>query len=61
MSKQEGAQEKPLGNCPRTVALYKPGHHMPGVNHSFSWTGAVPLTGELRCTLCGQLKDEVQS
>jgi hypothetical protein len=42
--------------CPRTLALYKPGQPMPGVPHHFAYTGSVPCTGSLRCTLCGVVK-----
>jgi len=41
-------------DCPRTFALYLPGQRIPGVGHRPRWTGAVPLTGVLRCTLCGK-------
>lgn len=39
--------------CPRTFAVHQPGIPQPGVVHNFRWTGSVPLTGRLRCTLCG--------
>ena len=42
--------------CPRTLALYKPGQPMPGVVHHFAYTGSVPCTGQLRCTLCGVIQ-----
>lgn len=46
--------------CPRTFAIYRPGEPMEGVSHSFSWTGSIPMTGSLRCMLCGQIKDKIQ-
>ena len=52
-----GLEEPPLpalDTCPRTLAIYKPGVPMTGVNHHFAWSGSVPMTGTLRCTLCGQ-------
>jgi hypothetical protein len=39
--------------CQRTFALYRPGVPLPGVSHRFAWSGSVPCTGRLRCTLCG--------
>ena len=38
--------------CPRTLALVNPGVSM-GDPCSFAWTGRIPLTGQLRCGLCG--------
>jgi len=46
----------PLGNCPRTLAIYKPGQPMPGVNHAYHYAGAVPCTGRQVCHLCGSEK-----
>jgi len=43
-----------LGDCPRTLALWKRGERQPSANHTFAWSGSVPCTGRLRCTLCGQ-------
>jgi hypothetical protein len=40
--------------CPRTVAIYRPGEALPGVSHHYAYSGRVPCTGVLRCTLCGQ-------
>jgi len=40
--------------CPRTLALWKPGEKIEGVQHRPSWSGKVPCTGRLRCLLCGQ-------
>jgi len=42
------------GDCPRTLALWKPGVPQPNVNHAFAWSGRMPCTGRLRCTLCGE-------
>lgn len=39
--------------CPRTLALWKPGEPQPDVGHAWSWSGSVPCTGDMRCTLCG--------
>jgi len=48
-----------LGDCPRTLALWKRGERQPGVNHAFAWSGSVPCTGTLRCTLCGEDSSEL--
>lgn len=49
--------DKPKDECPRTLALYKPGVPM-GTDHHYSWSGSMPCTGVLRCTMCGKRKDE---
>ena len=54
MPKYSESTDKP---CPRTLALYKPGVPMPGVSHHYAWTGRIPCTGVLRCTLCGDRKN----
>lgn len=41
--------------CPRTFAIYRPGVPLPGVAHHFAWSGSMPCTGTLRCTLCGMV------
>lgn len=46
--------------CPRTLAVHKPGETMPGVYHSFAYTGKIPNTGPKVCHLCGQREDDVQ-
>jgi hypothetical protein len=43
-------------DCPRTLAIYRPGIRIHGVTHHFSWSGNMPMTGTLRCYLCGQEK-----
>lgn len=50
-------EDKPKDECPRTLALYKPGVPMGG-DHSYSWSGSMPCTGVLRCTMCGKIKDD---
>jgi hypothetical protein len=47
-----------LPYCGRDLALWQPGQVQPGVTHRFAWTGEVPCTGQLRCTLCGKLESE---
>ena len=49
--------------CPRHLALWKPGEPQPGVGHRWSWSGSTPLTGVLRCTLCGarELEENIVS
>lgn len=44
--------------CPRTLALWRPGVPIDGVGHSYSWSGKIPCTGVLRCTLCGEVQHE---
>lgn len=39
--------------CYRTLALWRPGEPISGVPHHYAWSGSVPCTGRLRCTLCG--------
>lgn len=42
--------------CPRTLAIYRPGVPM-GFGHHFAYSGRVPCTGSLVCTMCGLRKD----
>lgn len=49
-------QDRPAP-CPRTLAIYMRGVPMPDVPHHFAYTGDIPNTGTLRCTLCGTRKD----
>lgn len=48
------APATPPALCKRTVALWKPGEPQAGVYCRLSWSGRMPLTGRLRCTLCGE-------
>lgn len=45
--------------CPRNLALYRPGVPLPGVFHRYQWRGAIPLTGRLVCSLCGHVRKEL--
>ena len=47
--------------CPRTFAVNQPGVPRQGVDHHFAYTGRVPNTGQLRCTLCGVIKERLLS
>lgn len=42
--------------CKRTAAIYKPGVPMSGMKCWYSWSGKMPLTGVLRCPMCGRVK-----
>jgi len=42
--------------CYRALCLHNPGQAIPGVPHQFRYTGRVPMTGVLRCYLCGRVK-----
>jgi hypothetical protein len=44
--------------CQRTLAIYRPGVPVPGVNHHWYWNGKVPCTGRLVCGLCGKDKEK---
>lgn len=48
-----------MKTCTRRFAIYKPGTPIPGVLHHFAWSGRIPCTGELRCTLCGEREEDV--
>lgn len=48
------ALQQLLEDCPRTVALWRPGERISGVRHHFAYRGTMPCTGPLVCTLCGQ-------
>jgi hypothetical protein len=49
------SDQKDYSPCMRTLAIFKPGVPLPGVRHSYAWSGKVPCTGSLRCTLCGKV------
>ena len=41
-------------DCARTLALCDPGVPVEGLKCHYAWTGAIPCTGRLACTLCGK-------
>jgi hypothetical protein len=46
--------------CSRTLAIYRPGVPIEGVEHRFAWGGMLPCTGVLRCMLCGERAPETE-
>lgn len=40
--------------CPRTLALWRPGVPQAGTYCRPAYSGSIPCTGPVRCTLCGQ-------
>lgn len=42
----------------RTCALYRPGEPIEGVDHHWAYSGQMPLTGSVKCTLCGAYLEE---
>lgn len=49
-----------MEECPRTLALYRPGVPM-GIGHHYAYSGEIPCTGRLCCTLCGADAPEQRS
>lgn len=39
--------------CQRTFALWKPGVPM-NIHCTYAWSGRIPCTGLLKCTMCGK-------
>lgn len=44
--------------CPRTFALWKPGMQIEGVKHHYAYSGKMPCTGLIKCTMCGKIKED---
>lgn len=49
--------QPPERECTRDLALFKRGQPLSGVTCWYSWSGSVPMSGRLRCPLCGRDKD----
>ena len=49
------AKPEPEAFCQRTLAIYKSGVPM-GTHCTYAWSGKMPCTGILRCTMCGKEK-----